>query len=56
MITPGSKRNLFTKKPSPFIFFEQPEEVDFGAMPKITPKFTKDFKLPWERGGSMILK
>jgi hypothetical protein len=25
-------------------------------MPKITPKFTKDFKLPWERGGSMILK
>jgi len=53
--TPGSKRNLFMKKgPSPFIFFEQPE--DQLELPKATPKFTKDFKLPWERGGSLVIQ
>lgn len=52
--TPGSKRNIFTKKgPSPFIFFEQPDS--HYEIPKATPKFKKDLKLPWERGGSLLL-
>ena len=52
--TPGSKRNIFTKKgPSPFIFFEQQD--NHFEIPKATPKFKKDLKLPWERGGSLVL-